>query len=157
MAPVAQAAAIQGRALCDPGWYYSHGYCYRNSSWYGWGRWVFAGCLVIFVIALLILMARRNARRRRAAGLVPRYGTGWVSGPAPPYQHQPPPPQYSAHPPPLYPQPTGYKFNANEGYYGNHGNQQEGIELQQPPHTYQPPRADEEFAPPPGPPPGQRP
>jgi hypothetical protein len=26
------------------------GYCYYRSSWYWWGRWVFAGLAVIFIL-----------------------------------------------------------------------------------------------------------
>jgi hypothetical protein len=41
---------------CPSGYYYSSGYCYRNSSWYGWGRWLFAGIVVLFVIACFVLI-----------------------------------------------------------------------------------------------------
>jgi len=89
------------------------------------------------------------------------YGTAWMA--PPPYQ---PPPQYSAAAP-VYPQNTGHKFNANEGYYGpqqNHNGyngsssyqpQQEGIQLQQPAQAYTRSGPDEDYAPPPGPPPAK--
>lgn len=55
-------------------------------------------------------------------------------------------PNYANQPPPLYtpPHPQSY------GYFGG---QPGGIELQQPPHTYQ--AAGEPYMPPPGPPPGK--
>ncbi|KAK0731628.1 chitin synthesis regulation, resistance to congo red-domain-containing protein [Lasiosphaeris hirsuta] len=151
MAPFEQADMAK-RAICPSGYYLaSNGFCYRNSAWYGWGRWVFAGIVVLFVVAIMLLLAR-NSRRRRRQGVAPLRGTGWLA-PAPPYY--PPPPQYTAQPP-VYPQPTGQKFNQNDGYYAN----QEGIQLQQPQNTYQPQQAfqpqnnaDAVYAPPEGPPP----
>ena len=76
------------------------------------------------------------------------YGTGWMA-PAPAYY--PPPPQYAAQDPAAsYPPPQGgHKYGENDGYYGN---QQEGIQLQQPAQTYHR-EAEPEYAPPPGPPP----
>ncbi|KAK0745875.1 chitin synthesis regulation, resistance to congo red-domain-containing protein [Schizothecium vesticola] len=159
MAPFEQAAAISPRQFgCRYGYHYSSsvGGCVRDSGsrWYDWGRWVLAGIVVIFFILSLLLLAR-NSRRRRRNGVPPLRGTGWMApGPAPPYSQQPPPPQYSAAPPPQYPQGTGQKFNQNDGYYG----QQEGIQLQSPPHSYQPPNqpyGGESYAPPQGPPPGR--
>jgi len=69
----------------------------------------------------------------------------------PPYQ---PPPQYSTGAP-VYPQGTGQKFNANDGYYANQQNQ-EGVQVQQPANTYYPPQPQHNepvYAPPEGPPP----
>ncbi|KAK3372440.1 hypothetical protein B0H63DRAFT_296903 [Podospora didyma] len=194
MAPtVWMAAMVKREDGCGYNKHRENGVCRDDyySGWYWWGRWVFAGLAVIFVIALLLLLgyvvkntiatrcgfvslissSRRNSRIRRQRGLPPRYGTGWMApGPAPPYYPPgPPPPQYSAQGP-VHPQQTGHKFNQNDGYYGN---QQEGIQLQEPSNTYQrgtggdnvyappegPPPArggDNVYAPPEGPPPGKR-
>ncbi|KAK4454653.1 chitin synthesis regulation, resistance to congo red-domain-containing protein [Podospora aff. communis PSN243] len=167
MAPFEQTApAVDKRELyCPSGYYLSGTRCYpNNSGWYWWGRWVFAGLLVLFVIALLLLLAR-NSRRRRRQGLAPLRGTGWMAGPPPPYY--PPPPQYGAGAPPpgpVYPQGTGQKFNQNDGYYAQN---QEGVHLQQPQQTYQPPNnypspsgyphnGEPVYSPPEGPPPTRK-
>jgi hypothetical protein len=70
--------------------------------------------------------------------------------PAPP-PYYPPPPQYSAQDQGQgYPAPQGgYKYGSGDGYYG--GNQ-EGIQLQQPASAYHR-GPEQEYAPPPGPPP----
>jgi len=160
MAPTFEetAAITQRQFGCSYGWHYSSsaGGCVRDggSRWYDWGRWVLAGIVVIIFIISLLLLAR-NSRRRRRNGVPPMRGTGWMApGPAPPYSHQPPPPQYSAAPPgaapPVYPQGTGQKFDQNDGYSG----QQQGIQLQSPPQSYQP-YGGEAFAPPLGPPPNR--
>ena len=143
MAPFEQLADMVKREYyCPSGYYLSGTRCYpNNSGWYWWGRWVFAGLIVLFVIALLLILAR-NSRRRRRAGIAPLRGTGWMA-PAPPYY--PPPPQYSAAAP-VYPQGTGQKFNPNDGYYANQN--QEGVQLQPPQNTYQPPNNN--YAPPSG-------
>lgn len=91
------------------------------------------------------------------------YGTGWMAPAPPPYY--PPPPQYSTQDPGAgNPPPGGYKYGQGDGYYSgnpgesqNYGNQnyggnQEGIQLQQPQHTYHR-GTDADYAPPPGPPP----
>ncbi|KAM7207069.1 Chitin synthesis regulation, resistance to Congo red domain containing protein [Rhypophila sp. PSN 637] len=181
MAPVVahELAGLVKRAYCDYGWIDSSGRCHR-SSWGWWGRWVLAGAIVLIFILVLLMLSRRNARARRARGQRPLYGTGFLAGPAPPYtpypqngstnvQGGPPPPQY------VYPDNTGNKFNANDGYYGPpqgdssnpynnnnnnynsspYGGQQSGIELQQPPQTYQRGTGDD-YAPPEGPPPSKR-
>ncbi|KAK0618201.1 chitin synthesis regulation, resistance to congo red-domain-containing protein [Bombardia bombarda] len=158
MAPLEQLATMVGEIAkrdlyCPSGSYYSGSGCYRYSSWYWWGRWVFAAVLVIIVIALFALVA--NSRRRRAQGVAPVYGTGWMA-PAPPYYPQNPP-QYSAQQP-VYPQQTGQKFNTNDGYYAAQTPEnQEGIQLQQPATTYhRGGGADDVYAPPEGPPPAKR-
>ncbi|KAK3329040.1 chitin synthesis regulation, resistance to congo red-domain-containing protein [Apodospora peruviana] len=170
MAPtLSQIAEVGKRAVyCSSGYYYSGGRCVRYSGWYWWGRWVFAGLIVVFFILVLAGFARKNARRRRGIGQQPLYGTGFLAGPAPPYTPYqgggPPPPQYNQQQP-VYPENTGNKFNTNDGYYANYnnnqqpaqgsspyGNQQEGIQLQQPAQTYQRSTV-EDYAPPEGPPP----
>lgn len=120
--------------------YYYSGY--YNSAWYWWGRWVFAGLAILFVI-LVFAVLFRNSRRRRKQGLQPLYGTGWMAPAPPPYY--PPPPQYSAQDQGQ----GGYKYGSGDGYYG--GNQ-EGIQLQQPATAYHR-GPEQEYAPPPGPPP----
>ncbi|KAK2072660.1 hypothetical protein P8C59_006998 [Phyllachora maydis] len=158
-------ANVQPRDFCPSGYYYSNGYCY--TSWGGWGRWVFLAILVVSFILAFFLLACIRARRRRQAGLAPSYGTGWLApgnkygygqnnanqGPAQTYQ--PPPPQYSAQP--ANAQYTGTTFNPNDGYYGNaqYGGQQEGIQLQQPPNSYQR-EAQNVYEPPAGPPPAKK-
>jgi len=158
MAPFEEAASLNARQFgCGYNEHYSSsaGRCVYDggSRWYDWGRWVLAGIVVVVFILTLLLLAR-NTRRRRRNGIAPLRGTGWMApGPAPPYQHQPPPPQYSASPP-VYPQGTGQKFNQNDGFYGQ---QQQGIQLQSPPNSYQPPQpyGGETYAPPQGPPPNR--
>ncbi|KAK4193365.1 chitin synthesis regulation, resistance to congo red-domain-containing protein [Podospora australis] len=152
---------------CGTGNYRGYdGRCYRSSNWYWWGRWVFAGISILFVLLIFALLFR-NSRRRRRAGQAPVYGTGWMApGPAPPYG--PPPPQYTPQDQTnnnIYPPPGGHKYNQNDGYYGNqpqrpdyaspYGSQygqQEGIQLQQPQQSYHR-GGDADYAPPPGPPP----
>ncbi|KAH8905403.1 hypothetical protein BR93DRAFT_939381 [Coniochaeta sp. PMI_546] len=150
---------------CPSGTYYSNGYCYRNSGWYFWGRWLFAGIVIAFVIGAIVLLGCINSRRRRRQGLAPRYGTGWMA-PAPKYSpnsggYVPPPPQYTSTPMQNYPPPgqqqqpqyTGQTFNSNDGYYGGHN---EGVAP--PPNTYYPQRGvggENVYEPPAGPPPGK--
>jgi len=157
MAPTEQLADVAKRAYysgCPSGTYYSGGYCY--SSWSYWGRWVFAGIVVLFVVGLLLILGCVNSRRRRRRGLAPRYGTGWMAnGPKygaqqnNPQAYQAPPPQYA---PPQNQQYTGQTYNSNEGYY--HG-QTQGV--QQPTNSYYPEQRGGEnvYSPPPGPPPGK--
>jgi len=167
MAPSTSLDGLNGLAArfignCPSGTYYSNGYCYSNSSWYFWGRWLLAGIVILFIIGAIVLLGCINSRRRRKRGLAPRYGTGWM---APKYGHNtgayvPPPPQYSATPMQNYPQGhtqqpqyTGQTFNSNEGYYGGHS---EGVA--QPPNTYYPQRGvggEDVYEPPTGPPPGK--
>jgi len=146
------------------GYGYNDGY-YYGSSWDRWGRWVALVCIIVFVLILAFVFSCLNARRRRSRGLPPRYGTGWIAG-KPPVGHNGP--QYNYYnganggynggaPAPPYSPPmennnTGNTFNSNDGYYG----QQSGIELQQPQHSYQPPRGGEPvYGAPPGPPPAK--
>ncbi|KAK4116330.1 hypothetical protein N656DRAFT_794650 [Canariomyces notabilis] len=146
MAPVIEGeTGMMKRDVCGYGWYLGRdGYCHAYSGWYWWGRWVFAGLAILFVI-LVFLLLFRNSRRRRRQGQQPLYGTGWMA-PAPPYY--PPPPQYT--PQDNNPLPPGYKPNQNDGYYGQ---QQEGIQLQPPASAYHRATDNTDYAPPPGPPP----
>lgn len=42
---------------CGAGWYRGQdNYCYRYSSWYWWGRWVFAGLAILFVLIVFALL-----------------------------------------------------------------------------------------------------
>ncbi|QKX59340.1 uncharacterized protein TRUGW13939_06474 [Talaromyces rugulosus] len=120
-----------------------------NSSWYSWGRWVAFAVIVGAAFIIFLLFACLSARRRRARGRRPFYGTSWM---APPpyqqgnYQYAPAPPQYQTQDP-------------NQGYYapppeqGYYATQQNGIELQQPQHAYG--AGDHVYAPPAGPPPAK--
>ncbi|KAB5563481.1 hypothetical protein GE09DRAFT_785437 [Coniochaeta sp. 2T2.1] len=173
MAPSTSPAGLNGLVArligtCPSGYYYRNGYCYRNSGWSYWGRWVFAGIVVAFIVGALVLLGCVNSRRRRKRGLAPRYGTGWMApankfGPGNNNNYVPPPPQYTPqynmgnYPPQgqqQQPQYTGQTFNSNEGYYG----QQEGVAA--PPQAYygQQQRGvggENVYSPPAGPPPGK--
>lgn len=104
---------------------------------------------------LLTIHSCITARRRRKAGRTPFYGTGWAARPnnnqnnAQPYYNN----NYNNTPAPPYSAATN---NNNNGYYGNGANQsyygqQNGVELQSPQPTY----GGNQYAPPPGPPPGK--
>ncbi|KAL2172051.1 hypothetical protein VTG60DRAFT_421 [Thermothelomyces hinnuleus] len=142
---------------CGPGRYRDFdGDCHYYSTWYHWGRWVFAGLAILLIIIIFAALVR-NSRRRRRLGRQPLYGTGWMAPAPPPYY--PPPPQYSPHDQGVPPPPGGYKYGEGAGYYGGnqpnngyYGGNQEGIQLQPPQNAYH--RAtDNDYAPPPGPPP----
>ncbi|KAL1844247.1 hypothetical protein VTJ49DRAFT_2304 [Mycothermus thermophilus] len=124
----------------------SDGYCHYGSSWYWWGRWVFAGLAVLFVL-LVFLALFRNSRRRRKMGQQPMYGTGWMAPGPPPPPYYPPPPQYDAQ------DPNAYKMGSY--YSGQQQGVSQDVPLQTPPNTYQPagPSHQTDYAPPPGPPP----
>jgi len=155
MAPLLeQVVALAKRdSICGSGRYLDYDNRCRYSTWYSWGRWLFAG-LAILIILLVFAGLLRNSRRRRRLGQQPMYGTGWMAPAPPPYY--PPPPQYSAQD---QAPPGGYKYGQGDGYYagnqpgnGYYGGNQEGIQLQPPQSTYH--RAtDNDYAPPPGPPP----
>jgi len=140
-----------------------NGNCYdQYNSWGGWGRWVVLVAIVVVVLLVFFIFSCINSRRRRRAGLAPRYGTGWLAGNTPPghnraqytnnyYSNEPydggAAPPYS---PPVNQQYTGNTFNSNEGYYG----QQSGVEMQPPQNAYQPQRGgDPVYDAPQGPPP----
>jgi len=162
MAPVGETTALVGRQSCQDGYYYSSGYCYSNSSWYWWGRWVFTAVVIIAILIIFFMLACVNNRRRRRQGLQPMWGTGWVPmagggkyyGPQynNPNAYNGPPPQYNqgGAVPGQY---TGNTFNSNDGFYGRP--QTEGIQLQPPSNAYYPRAADGGYEPPAGPPPSK--
>ncbi|CAK7204724.1 hypothetical protein SEUCBS139899_007484 [Sporothrix eucalyptigena] len=161
MAPaIDMIAALRSRAICPSGYYYSDGFCYRNSNWYGWGRWVLLG-VIVFVFFLFMLIMSRRVRRQRRQGVQPVYGTswmGWGQNQNPQYNNQQayaPPPQYSQQPP-QEANYTGGTYNSNQGYYGNAGTYNNDVPLQQPGSTYYPPREVNDYAPPEGPPPSKK-
>lgn len=162
MAPAHElVAALQARAFCPSGYYYSDGFCYRNSNWYGWGRWVLVG-IIIFIFLLFLLLMSRRVRRQRRTGAAPAYGTSWMgwgqqSQYNNPQNYAAPPPQYSQQPQ-TEPQYTGATYNSNQGYYGqNTGTYNNDVPLQQPSNTYYPPReANNDYMAPEGPPPSKR-
>ncbi|KAH8884517.1 hypothetical protein GQ53DRAFT_396230 [Thozetella sp. PMI_491] len=137
---------------CPSGYYASGSHCYP-SAWYGWGRWVLAGVVVVVFIICLASLACINSRRRRRQGLAPRYGTGWMA-PAPKYENNPngynnyapPPPQYSQQP--MGGQYTGTTFNPADGYYGGTTNH-----MPPPQNTYQRGTGGDAYEAPAGPPP----
>ncbi|KAI5862144.1 chitin synthesis regulation, resistance to congo red-domain-containing protein [Durotheca rogersii] len=165
MAPILDpgtTADLTKRYPCRDGEYLRQGRCYTAWSWYG--RWIFAGIVIFLIIAVFVLWACVNSRRRRRQGLQPMYGTGWMAGSGPPggnaynnpqgynppqgYSH--PPPAYGAPPGDSYPmqnQYTGTTFRANDGYYAH----QEGV--QAPQNVYK--NNGEDYAPPAGPPPNR--
>ncbi|KAF2195396.1 hypothetical protein K469DRAFT_722634 [Zopfia rhizophila CBS 207.26] len=140
--------------------YYQDGVRYCNrSAWNDWVRWVVLAVIIIGFFLLFVVCSCITARRRRRAGRMPYYGTGWAmrygNQNAQPYynnqyNNQPAPP-YSAQPPPN----QGY-YGQNQGYYGQQPQygQQQGVELQSPQPTYAR-GGDDVYAPPSGPPPGK--
>lgn len=160
-------------SICYDGQYRaSDGNCYSRSNFYYWGRWVLAAIVIVFFIALFAAWSCISNRRRRRAGMNPRYGTGWMggySGYPPTGQQQHPAPQYSnggwfgAHnknnnpPPPQYTpsavpnQTTGTTFNTADGYYGHQGD----VPLQPPAGSYYPRGGEPVYEPPSGPPPAK--
>ncbi|KAF5016941.1 hypothetical protein F66182_11218 [Fusarium sp. NRRL 66182] len=129
--------------------------CY--SSWNNWGRWVAFAVIVGAALVFFFLFACLNARRRRARGLNPMYGTHWMA--PPPYRqgdYQPaPPPQYERQDPNqgfYAPPQQPYPHQGPTGPYG--GQQENGIELQHPPTAYH--GGEQVYAPPPGPPPAKK-
>ncbi|KAI1383255.1 chitin synthesis regulation, resistance to congo red-domain-containing protein [Hypoxylon trugodes] len=141
--------------------YYSdrYGNCYSAWSWYG--RWIFAAVVIVLVLAIFLIWACVNSRRRRRQGLQPMYGTGWMAGQQdgahynnPQGYNNNPPPAYGAPPGQSYPmqnQYTGTTFSPNDGYYGQH----EGV-VQPPKNVYNNANANKnDYAPPEGPPPNR--
>ncbi|EEA26199.1 hypothetical protein TMatcc_005548 [Talaromyces marneffei ATCC 18224] len=130
--------------------------CY--STWNNWGRWVAFAVIVGSAFVFFFLFACLNARRRRARGQTPMYGTHWMA--PPPYRqgdYQPaPPPQYQRQDPGQgFYAPPQQPYSPPQGAPGPYSGQQEnGIELQQPPTAYH--GGEQVYAPPPGPPPAKK-
>lgn len=151
---------------------YNSRYCDDyNSPWNSYGRWIVLVAILVGAFFLFLLFACITARRRRRRGMQPFRGTGWAGGNTAPGHGAPqytgaPQPQYGGNngAPPVYsppPQNQGYYGGtpnqyggANQGYFG--GQQQSGVELQQPNSAYVPQRGgDPVYSPPSGPPPGK--
>ncbi|KAI0136494.1 chitin synthesis regulation, resistance to congo red-domain-containing protein [Xylariales sp. AK1849] len=139
--------------------YNSYGDCNNTSAWGYYGRWIFAGVVIIVVLAIFFLWACINSRRRRRGGMRPMYGTGWMASGPGQNQNNPQaynqgynnaPPAYGAQGQsyPMQNQHTGNTFNQNDGYYA--GGQREGV--QQPKNVY---GNGNDYAPPEGPPPAK--
>ncbi|KAJ0121636.1 Protein RCR2 [Diaporthe amygdali] len=167
----------QSFSSCPSGYTLRNGRCYQ-SNWSYWGRWVLAAIVIVFFLVLFLTWSCISNRRRRRAGMNPRYGTGWMmpgqqygNGQQPQYGNgwfgqnkynnnqqpqyqQPPPPQYTPANGPVPNQYTGQTFNSNEGYYGQHNNNND-IPLQQPGSSYYPRGGDNVYEPPTGPPPAK--
>lgn len=135
-----------------------------------------AAVVIFLFIVLFVAWSCITNKRRRRAGLQPRYGTGWMAPggwqhnqqghpPQPQYNNggwfggygaghknnnQPPPPQYT--PGPAQYNNTGQTFTSNEGYYGHHQND---VPLQQPAGSYYPRAGENVYEPPAGPPPAK--
>ncbi|KAL8691366.1 MAG: hypothetical protein Q9218_003386 [Villophora microphyllina] len=154
-----------GGYRCPSGTYSdSYGNCYRRSGWNNWGRWIVVAVIIVVAFFIFFAFACVTARRRRRQGMTPYRGTGWAGGRTPaghaPAQYTGNQPAYGGPPAgqPVYSPPPPnqgyYGNNANQGYFG--GQQQNGVELQQPDHSYQPQRGgDQVYSPPSGPPPGK--
>ncbi|KAJ8125706.1 hypothetical protein O1611_g7932 [Lasiodiplodia mahajangana] len=146
MAPVLDQLSdlFQKRDICGPGYYYSYGNCIRGSTWYWYGRWIFAAVIIVLFFLIFFLWACLNSRRRRRQGQRPMYGTGWMAPNAhyynnPPQAYNAPPPAYGAQ---SYPMDNHYQAN------GPYGQQSSGIEP--PKNVY-----SGDYAPPSGPPPNK--
>lgn len=158
MAPFIDQVAAQlekRQRYCEDGYFDRYGNCYSAWSWYG--RWIFAAVVIVLVLAIFLLWACINSRRRRRQGLQPMYGTGWMAGhPGPtnnayygntPGYNNPPPAYGQSYP--MDNQYTGTTFSPNDGYYGQH----EG--LVQPPKNVYNSNNKNDYAPPEGPPPNR--
>ncbi|KAK4105574.1 hypothetical protein N658DRAFT_483037 [Parathielavia hyrcaniae] len=138
MAPlIAQAAELAKRAggCGDDRYRGSDGGCYwynYHSGWYYWGRWP---QLPPPQKARPAASARDRLDGTRAASLLPASAAVLGAGPEP--RRSPPP--------------GGYKYGSGDGYYGGN-QQQEGIQLEQPANAYHR-GSNQDYAPPPGPPP----
>ena len=145
MFPLGKTHADKITSSCEDGFGSYYGDCY--SAWNSWVRWVVFGVVIAIFLLLFLTCSCMSARRRRAAGLRPYYGTGWTqrayyaNGPG--YWGQPAPP-YGVQDP-----------NGPPPYH----HQQTGIELQPPVNSYQPQREANDdyepnvYEPPIGPPP----
>ncbi|KKA29134.1 hypothetical protein TD95_003483 [Thielaviopsis punctulata] len=154
---------LEPRRYC---YYTFSGYRCEPSRWDSWGRWVFLGVIIVAAILCFYVLACVNSRRRRSRGQQPIYGTGWMAPQPqqlPKYSQNPEPGHQRWNsqqpPPPPPPPPNGYYGPPPPGYSGQQDpnvpyQQSEGIQLQQPQQAYHGHTA-ENFAPPPGPPPGK--
>ncbi|KAI0383779.1 chitin synthesis regulation, resistance to congo red-domain-containing protein [Hypomontagnella monticulosa] len=159
MAPFLEQISAQlakRQRYCDDDEYLRYGQCYSAWNWYG--RWIFAAVVIVLVLAIFLIWACINSRRRRRAGLQPMYGTGWMApGQQNAYYNNPqgynnPPPAYGAPPGQSFPmqnQYTGTTFSRGDGYYGQH----EGVEP--PKNVYNNTNNKNDYAPPEGPPPNR--
>lgn len=155
--------SLSKRYFCD-----YDGICYRT-SWDTWGRWVAFAVAAITIALLAFMFSCQNNRRRRNHGQPPMYGTGWIPGSKPYAAHGEHYNTYASYagapappcPPPYSPskaqQFSGTTSSGNNGHPINYGPSDEGIQLQPPQNTYQPPRMDEPiYSAPPGPPPSKK-
>ncbi|KAI1428344.1 chitin synthesis regulation, resistance to congo red-domain-containing protein [Xylaria sp. FL1777] len=146
MAPLLDqvASLLQKRVICPSGYYYNGYGCVRGSSWYWYGRWIFAAVVVGLFFLIFFLWACLNSRRRRSQGVRPMYGTGWMAppqySPNNPNAYNPPPPAYGA---PAQSYPMDNRYQTTDGHYGH---QASGVEP--PKNVY-----GGDYAPPSGPPP----
>ncbi|KAI1121610.1 chitin synthesis regulation, resistance to congo red-domain-containing protein [Nemania abortiva] len=134
---------LHTRAYGCPSGYYrnSYGECVGGSTWYWYGRWIFAAVVIVLFFLIFFLWACLNSRRRRRQGVRPMYGTGWMAPPQytnNPHAYQAPPPAYGAQ---SYPMDNHYQTTN-----GPYGQQSSGIEP--PKNVY-----GGDYAPPGGPPP----
>ncbi|CAJ2502018.1 Uu.00g048710.m01.CDS01 [Anthostomella pinea] len=155
MAPAAEHInELSSRYGCNYG-YDGYGNCRNYSGWSYWGRWVFTAVLVVVILAVFFLLACIKARRRRRGGAQPMYGTGWMAGNQGNQQYNNPQ-GYNQAPPPAYGAPQGQAYPMNnqyqttDGYYG----QQSGVQQPKDVHN-NPTTANNDYAPPAGPPPGK--
>ncbi|KAI1356961.1 chitin synthesis regulation, resistance to congo red-domain-containing protein [Xylaria sp. FL0043] len=148
MAPVLNQLSdlLQKRAVCQGNYYYDGYRCVPGSTWYWYGRWIFAAVVIVLFFLIFFLWACLNSRRRRRQGARPMYGTGWM---APPQYSPPNNPQGYNPPPPAYGAPQSYpmdnRYQTTDGHYGQ---QASGIEP--PKNVY---GGANDYAPPAGPPP----
>ncbi|MCJ1309745.1 hypothetical protein MMC25_003406 [Agyrium rufum] len=175
MVAISQLVERQGGIYggCSYGQSNYNGQCENyNNSWSNYGRWILFGAVVLGIFFIFLIFSCITARRRRRGGQVPFRGTGWAyrhhgpvqytGGPVPQqeqgpnYYNAPPPPQNNNNnnAPPMY-SPPKYGQPQSNGYFG--GEQQNGVELQQPNSSYQPQRGgDPVYGAPSGPPPEKR-
>ncbi|KAI0879328.1 chitin synthesis regulation, resistance to congo red-domain-containing protein [Hypoxylon argillaceum] len=147
MAPILdEVSGLLAKRFCPSGSYVnSYGQCVRGSTWYWYGRWIFAAIIIVLFFLIFFLWACLGSRRRRRQGQTPMYGTGWMTSNGqyynnPPQAYNPPPPAYGAQ---SYPMDNRYQTTN-----GPYGQQTSGVEP--PKNVY-----SGEYAPPSGPPPNK--
>ncbi|KAI0974402.1 chitin synthesis regulation, resistance to congo red-domain-containing protein [Xylaria arbuscula] len=135
---------LQKRVICDNNEYFDGYRCVRGSTWYWYGRWIFAAIIIVLFFLVFFLWACLNSRRRRRQGTRPMYGTGWMAPPQytpnNPHAYNPPPPAYGV---PGQSYPMDNRYQTTDGLYGQ---QASGVEP--PKNVY-----GGDYAPPTGPPP----